>query len=129
MPEQVAEGVLVGRLEHGSHIESKKLYIAIWIILLCFTALTTGVAFIDLGPLNTIVALAIAVIKAGLVVLFFMHARHSEKLVRVVIGVAIFWLLILIVITIADFSTRNLIPVSPWLKNQPIVVHHLTPGP
>lgn len=115
--------------EQVSHVESKKLYVSIWIILLFFTALTTGVAFIDLGSLNTVVALAIAICKAGIVVLFFMHARHSEKLVRVVIGVAIFWLLILIVISTTDFATRNLLPTPPWLQNQTIVVHHLTPGP
>lgn len=115
--------------EQVSHVEPKKLYISIWIILLCFTALTTGVAFIDLGSLNTVVALAIAICKAGIVVLFFMHARHSEKLVRVVIGVAIFWLLILIVISTTDFATRHLLPPPPWIQHQTIVVHHLTPGP
>jgi cytochrome c oxidase subunit 4 len=115
--------------EQVAHVERKRLYVLIWAALLFFTALTTGVAYIDLGSLNTIVALAIAVCKASIVVLFFMHARHSEKLVRVVIGVAVFWLLILIVISISDFSTRNLLPVPPWVQNKPMVVHHLTPGP
>lgn len=115
--------------EHVAHVESKKLYVSIWAILLIFTAVTTGVAYIDLGSLNTVVALAIAVCKASIVVLFFMHARHSEKLVRVVIGVAVFWLLILIVISISDFATRGLMPTAPWIKNQPMVVHHLIPGP
>jgi cytochrome c oxidase subunit 4 len=98
-----------------SHIESKKLYFAIWAILLIFTALTTGVAYIDLGYLNTIVALAIAVCKASLVVLFFMHVRHSEGLVRVVVVGAFFWLLILIVISISDFATRGLVRHPNWL--------------
>ncbi|MGH9449489.1 MAG: cytochrome C oxidase subunit IV family protein [Terriglobia bacterium] len=129
MPEQVAASASAGHIEHGPHVESKKLYLTIWVILLCFTALTTGVAFIDIGVWNTPVALAIAVIKASLVVLFFMHARHSEKLVRVVIGVAIFWLLILIVVTTSDFATRHLLPLPAWEKNQPTIVHHLTPGP
>ncbi|MGH9404759.1 MAG: cytochrome C oxidase subunit IV family protein [Terriglobia bacterium] len=115
--------------EQIAHIEPRKLYITIWIVLLCFTALTTGVAYIDLGAFNTVVALAIAICKAGLVVLFFMHARHSEKLVRVVIGVAIFWLLILIVISTSDFATRKLLPQPAWLKNQPVIVHHLDAGP
>lgn len=115
--------------EQASHVESKRLYITIWIVLLIFTGLTTGVAFIDLGSMNTVVALAIAVCKAGFVILFFMHARHSEKLVRVVIGVAIFWLLILIVVSTTDFATRTLLPKPAWLQNQTIVVHHLTPGP
>lgn len=129
MPESVADVAAFGPVEHGPHIEPKKLYIAIWIILLCFTGLTTGVAFIDLGIWNTPVALAIAVIKASLVVIFFMHARHSEKLVRIVIGVAIFWLLILIVVTVSDYATRGLLSPLRWMENQPVVVHHLTPGP
>lgn len=129
MPEQVAEAAALGHSEPGPHIETRKLYISIWIILLCFTALTTGVAYIDIGIWNTPVAIIIAIIKASLVVLFFMHARHMEKLVRVVIGVAIFWLCILIVITLADFTTRGLLIHTPWLQNKRIEVHHLIPGP
>ncbi|MGH9430445.1 MAG: cytochrome C oxidase subunit IV family protein [Terriglobia bacterium] len=98
-----------------SHIENKRLYINIWIILLCFTALTTGVAYIDLGVFNTVAALAIAVCKASLVVLFFMHVRHSERLVRLVVCFAVFWLLILIVISLSDFATRHLIATPHWL--------------
>ncbi len=98
-----------------SHIENKRLYFTIWAILLCFTALTTGIAYIDLGNFNTIVALAIAVCKAALVVLFFMHLRHSEGLVRVVVVGAFFWLLILIVISISDFATRGLVRNPHWL--------------
>lgn len=98
-----------------SHIENKGLYINIWIILLCFTALTTGVAYIDLGVFNTVVALAIAVCKASLVVLFFMHVRHSERLVRLVVCFAVFWLLILIVISLSDFATRGRIATPHWL--------------
>ena len=115
--------------EAVSHIEKKKLYFTIWIILLCFTALTTGVAFIDLGPFNTIVALVIAVCKASLVVFFFMHLRHSEGLVRIVAGIAIFWLCILIVISISDFATRNRIHQPDWFQNQPLILHHLQSGP
>lgn|SRR5487761_81244 len=115
--------------ETVSHIEKKKLYFTIWIVLLCFTALTTGMAFIDLGPFNTIVALAIAVCKASLVVFFFMHLRHSEGLVRIVAGVAIFWLCILIVISISDFANRNRISSPSWPQNRPPIVQHLQPGP
>jgi cytochrome c oxidase subunit IV len=98
-----------------SHIENKRLYFSIWIALLFFTALTTGVAYIDLGAYNTVAALAIAVCKASLVVLFFMHVRHSERLIRVFVCAAIFWLLILIVISLSDFATRGFIPSPHWL--------------
>ncbi len=115
--------------ENVVHIESKKLYITIWFALLCFTALTTGVAYIDLGPFNTVVALVIAIFKASLVVFFFMHARHSERLVRVVIGCAVFWLLILISISMTDFATRKRMPGPQWFQSQPLILQHLQPGP
>ncbi|MGH9351122.1 MAG: cytochrome C oxidase subunit IV family protein [Terriglobia bacterium] len=112
-----------------SHIEKKKLYFTIWIILLCFTALTTGIAYIDLGPFNTVVAFAIAFCKASLVVFFFMHLRHSEGLVHIIVGVAALWLAILMVVSISDFATRSRIPPPPWPPNHPPVAQHLTPGP
>lgn len=112
-----------------SYIGTKKHYIVVWIVLLCFTALTTGVAFIDLGPFNTVVAFAIAICKASLVVLFFMHLRHSEGLVHLIVGVAAFWLAILMVISVSDFATRTKIPTPPWPPNHPPVAQHLTPGP
>ncbi|MGH9359210.1 MAG: cytochrome C oxidase subunit IV family protein [Terriglobia bacterium] len=115
--------------ETVSHVEKKRLYITIWIILLCFTALTTGIAFIDLGSFNTVVAFAIAFCKASLVVFFFMHLRHSESLVRLVVGVAVFWLSILIVVSIADFANRNRVANPTWPQNRPPVVQHLKPGP
>ncbi len=59
----------------SEHIVSSKLYLGIWITLLCLTVITAGVAFIDLGRLNTVVALVIATFKALLVVLFFMHVK------------------------------------------------------
>lgn len=104
--------------EQVGHVEPKRTYVTIWIILLCFTALTTGVAFIDLGPFNTVVALAIAVCKAALVVMFFMHVRHSEGLIRVIVVLAVFWLAILIVVSYSDFSTRKLISTPSWLGSQ-----------
>jgi cytochrome c oxidase subunit 4 len=112
-----------------SHVERKKVYVLVWVVLLCFTALTTGVAYIDLGAFNTVVALAIAVCKASIVVLFFMHLRHSEKLIRVVVGVAVFWLCILIVISLSDFATRFRVSRPSWPQSQPLTVHHLDMSP
>ncbi len=66
-----------------------------------------GAAFIDLGPFNIIVALAIATIKATLVVLFFMHVKYThEKLTGLVIVSAIFFLFILLSLSMADYTTR-----------------------
>lgn len=91
----------------SEHIVSRKLYITIGTTLLVLTATTVGVAFINLGPFNTIVALSIATIKGLLVVLFFMHVKYtSEKMTKVVVGAAIFWLLLLLGLSMADYTTR-----------------------
>jgi cytochrome c oxidase subunit 4 len=88
---------------------SSKFYYTIWIALLVLTVVTTLVARVDLGPLNTVVALVIATFKALLVVLFFMHVKYtSEKLTKVVIVAAIFWLLLLLGLSMADYTTRLL---------------------
>jgi cytochrome c oxidase subunit 4 len=93
--------------EHGGeHIVSPKIYITIWIILLIFTGLTTGVAFIDLGVFNPIIALAIAVTKATLVILFFMHVKYSPRVIALVIGCGLFFLSILMVLTTSDYISR-----------------------
>ena len=91
----------------SEHILSGKLYWAIWITLMCLTAVTAAVAFVDLGPFNTVVALVIATFKALLVVLFFMHVKYaSEKLTKMVIVSALFWLFLLLFLSLADYGTR-----------------------
>ena len=93
----------------SEHIIPSKTYYAIWVLLLILTAVTAWVATIDLGPLNTIVALVIATSKALIVTLFFMHVKYtSEKLTKVVIVSALFWLLILLALSMVDYSTRHL---------------------
>ncbi|MGB6679410.1 MAG: cytochrome C oxidase subunit IV family protein [Terriglobales bacterium] len=93
----------------SEHIMSSKFYYTIWIALLCLTVITAAVSFVDLGPLNTVVALVIATIKALLVVLFFMHVKYtSEKLTKIVIVSAIFWLFLLLALSMADYATRLL---------------------
>jgi cytochrome c oxidase subunit 4 len=66
------------------------------------------VAFIDLGPFNTVVALAIAFSKMLLVILFFMHLRHSSGLTKLVVIAGFFWLALLITLTSTDYHSR------PW---------------
>ncbi len=92
----------------SEHVSSLKLYIGIWITLLVCTLLTVLVAEVNLpGPLNAVVALAIATFKATLVALFFMHVKYAhEKMAKVVIVAALFWLAILLALSMADYTTR-----------------------
>lgn len=84
-----------------------KTYFAIWVTLLVGTFVTYKVAFLDLRPFNAAIALTIATIKATLVVLFFMHAwRAGERLIKMVIATAIFFLILLMGLTMADYATR-----------------------
>ena len=93
---------------HGSHhVVSIRLYLAIFATLMILTALTVWVAFIDLGPLNLIVALGIAVTKATLVVLFFMHVKYSSKLTWLVVVSGFFFLAIMLGLTMADVVSRG----------------------
>jgi cytochrome c oxidase subunit 4 len=93
--------------ENEHHIVPLGLYALIGVTLLIMTGVTYGVALIDLGPLNTIVALCIATFKATLVVLIFMHVKYtSEKLTKAVIISAIFFLGLLLTLSLADFGTR-----------------------
>jgi cytochrome c oxidase subunit IV len=93
----------------SEHVVSLKTNVAVWVALLVLTGVTTGIAFVDLGALNTIVALVIATCKALLVVLIFMHVKYaSDKLVKVVVISAVFFLLLLLGLSLADYSTRLL---------------------
>ena len=89
-----------------AHVVPPRVYVGIFAALMVFTALTTWVAFIDLGVLNVVIMLAIAGVKASLVVLWFMHARYESVLTRVAIVGAVFWLLVLIVISASDVFIR-----------------------
>jgi len=95
----------------SEHIDSVKTYALVFAGLIFATIATTAVAFVDLGAFSVIMALAIAVCKMLLVALFFMHVRHSSKLTRLVLLGALMWLGILILMTMADISTRGLLGV------------------
>jgi cytochrome c oxidase subunit IV len=93
--------------EQSEHISSSGFNWLIWAILIVATFVTAGIAKIDLGMFNTIVALFIATCKASIVVLFFMHVKYtSEKMTKAVLIAAVFWLLLLLVLSLADYSTR-----------------------
>jgi cytochrome c oxidase subunit IV len=85
-------------------------YTLIFVALLLLAGLTTGIAYIDLGPLNTVAALAIAFIKMCLVGLFFMELLYSRGLTRIVVLAGFFWLALMVSFTLADIFSR------PWIK-------------
>jgi cytochrome c oxidase subunit IV len=82
-------------------------YYTIYAILMVCTYLTWQVAYFDLGSFNTVAALGIAAFKALLVLLFFMHVRESPRLVSVVVISGLFWLGILLALTMSDYLTRG----------------------
>jgi cytochrome c oxidase subunit IV len=97
-------------MSNGAQI-GMRTYLVVFLILLALTGLTTGVAFIDLGGgLNNVAALAIAVVKALLVILYFMHVRYSDRFTWVIAAAGFFWLLLLFGGTMDDLITRNLLP-------------------
>jgi cytochrome c oxidase subunit 4 len=105
----------------SEHAITPRTYLAVFAALVVLTAATVRIASYDLGepevafgvraPLNTIAALAIALLKATLVVLYFMHVRHSPRLIWVVVGAAVVFLLILLGFPAIDYWSRD------WLGN------------
>jgi cytochrome c oxidase subunit 4 len=110
----------------GHKIVPVSTYIMVFIALLVLTAVTTGVAYIDLGRWNTVVALAIAVTKMLLVVLFFMHVKYAHGLTRVTIIAGFFWLGIMIALSLSDELTRRweIVPAA-WNTIIPLITPHL----
>ena len=91
----------------SNHVVPVRTYYLIFLTLMVCTAITVAVAFVDLGRLNAVVAMTIAVLKATLVVLFFMHVKYSTRLTWAVVIGSVFWLGILIVMTAGDYLTRR----------------------
>jgi cytochrome c oxidase subunit 4 len=94
----------------SGHVAPKSMYYAVFAALMVGTALTVAAAFVDLGVLNNVVMLAIAITKATLVILYFMHVRWSTRLTWVIAASGFFWLLILFGLTMQDYLTRGWVP-------------------
>jgi cytochrome c oxidase subunit IV len=92
------------------HVAPLKLYFTVFGILMVGTALTVLVAFYDLGPLNNVMMLTIAIVKALFVILYFMHVRWSSRLTWVVVASGFVWLLIMFTFTMTDYLSRG------WLQ-------------
>ena len=92
---------------HGQHhVVPTKIYYAIFATLMVLTGVTVAVAYIDLGRLNAVVALAIACFKAMIVVLYFMHVKYSTGLIKITVIAGLYWMGIIFVLTLGDYLTR-----------------------
>ncbi|HSS49273.1 MAG TPA: cytochrome C oxidase subunit IV family protein [Thermoanaerobaculia bacterium] len=98
----------------AEHVTSRKVYFLVFGALMVLTLATWLVAQVDLGWANDVVALGIAVTKATLVLLFFMHVRHSTRMTALTAVAGFFWLAILFGLTIADYASRgSILPFVP----------------
>jgi cytochrome c oxidase subunit 4 len=91
----------------AGHISPKSTYYTIFGSLMVLTAVTVSIAFVNLGALNFPVALSIAILKATLVILFFMHVKYSSRLTQLICGVSFFFLVILFGLTLTDYLSRG----------------------
>ena len=105
------------------HIVPMSVYLSVFMGLMVGTALTVAVAYVDLGWLNTPVALLIAIAKASIVVLFFMHVRYNSPLMWVFAAAGFFFVLILLALTLQDYISR------PWEAGPPAHFLEEQPGP
>jgi cytochrome c oxidase subunit IV len=91
----------------AEHVTRPSTYYVVFALLIALTLLTVGVSFLDLGAWHTVVGLVIGTAKAVLVVLFFMHLLHSGRLTWIVLAAGLFWLGILMGLTLTDYVTRS----------------------
>jgi cytochrome c oxidase subunit 4 len=96
-------------MKTGVEVVRKKVYFVVWVALLFLLLLTWIFAKANLGPFNVVAALLIAVVKTLLVVLYFMHVRHSGRLTWVFVAAGFIWLGIMIELTFSDYLTRHLV--------------------
>src|SRR5213080_3631187 len=89
------------------HVVPVSVYLGVFFALIVLTWVTAWISTIDLGPLNIYVALSIAIFKASLVVLFFMHVKYGTRLTKMIVGCGLFWLMLLLFIVMADIWTRD----------------------
>jgi cytochrome c oxidase subunit 4 len=91
-----------------------KVYVGVWAALIVLTFTTVAVSKLELGEYNFIAAMTIAVVKATLVVLFFMHVKQSSSMVRLFVVAGLFWLAIMLVFILSDYYSRGWLPGGRW---------------
>jgi len=96
--------------EHSSstthHVLPLTVYFAVFATLMVMTGVTVAVAYIDLGAMNAVAAIVIACFKATIVVLYFMHVKYSTRLIKLTVIAGVYWLIILMGLTMSDYLTR-----------------------
>jgi cytochrome c oxidase subunit 4 len=98
----------------AQRVFSPATYVLVCLVLVLLTVLTVSVSFIPVaGVWHIVIGLMIGLTKASLVVLFFMHALYSSRLTWSVIAVSCFWLGLLLVLTLTDYFSREMVPHMP----------------
>jgi cytochrome c oxidase subunit 4 len=101
----------------SEHIVPPKTYLSVWAALLVLLAATIILAYVPLGPLHVVVSVGIALAKAILIVLFFMHVKYNQRLITVFVCAGFFWLAILFTLALADYMTRSWLPhPTEWVN-------------
>jgi len=91
----------------NAHIVPVKTYLAVFAALMALLVATVAASFLNLGPFSIVVALTIAMVKALLIVLYFMHVRYSSRLTRVFVIAGVVWLIIMLSLTMNDYISRS----------------------
>jgi cytochrome c oxidase subunit 4 len=100
------------------HIPKIRTLVLVWLVLLCLTGMTTAVSYVDMGWMNIVVALLIAVFKASMVAWIFMGVRYTTSLTKLFVVAGLVWLAIMILITGSDYTTRDwTYQPMPWANN------------
>ena len=94
------------------NVTQPKIYVRTCVALLALLAITWAIAYVDLGSFNLIVALAVAIAKAIVIALFFMHIKGSSRLLHLAAVAGVVWLLFLISLTLGDYFTRGWVPLN-----------------
>ncbi len=108
---------------HAEHVHvSMKTYYIVFALLMVLLFITIGAAFVDFGhhTINITIALAIAMAKAALVVLYFMHVKYASRMTQIFVVAAFLWLGIMFLLTFSDYSTRGMLPVSAGWTDNPV---------
>jgi len=100
------------------HVVAIKVYLGVFAALMLLMAATIGAAYFDLGLINNVVALTIAIAKTSLIMLYFMHLRYSSRLTQIFALVGFLFLVILVAFTLSDYLTRgDFSTIAPTLGN------------
>ena len=114
--------------DHGVHISPDSMYFIVFGALAVLTVLTWYVARFDFGPFNDVIALGIAFSKASLVVLFFMHVIHANRLTKLIVVSSVIWLALMMGLTVIDYISRERVVADPQSVPSSLTIEMPTPS-